>query len=134
MVEIQEESKEEILEELNSEILRQSDARIHDIPVEFRGDGPNLASVNLAMQNFMLVLGSKPGEGVPENSTMIKDVMSSFAEFYDKQTLTVEFPRILNQLKGNDSNIEIITSSMLQPLKMNIVGFPMADSRVFILV
>ena len=93
--------------------MRLNDSRIDEIPVEFRGDGANLARINLTMQNFMLVLGSKPGEGVPENSTMIKDVMSSFAEFYDKQTLTVEFPRIINQLKGNDSNIEIITSSML---------------------
>ena len=40
--------------------------------------------------------------------------MRAFAELYDKNTLTVEFPRILNQIEGTDTkSIEIITSSLL---------------------
>ena len=44
----------------------------------------------------MFLFGTKPGCGVIENTKLIKDVMRSFGELYDKETLTIQFPDILD--------------------------------------
>ena len=54
--------------------------------------------LDVVTQNFMFLFGSKPGFGVVENTKLIKDVMRSFGELYCKETLTVQFPDILDQL------------------------------------
>ena len=56
----------------------------------------------------MLIVGAEPGGIINEDTNLIKDTMRSFTEQYDKETLTVEFPKILQNLKGSDSKIEII--------------------------
>ena len=64
----------------------------------------------------MLVVGTAPGSAVAADCTIIRDAINNFMHFYDKQTLNIRFPEILRQLQGTDTNIEIINSSMLQPL------------------
>ena len=61
----------------------------------------------------MLIFGAKPGNSVTGDTKLIFDVMSCFENFYDKLTQTVSIPTALNCLKGSDTNIEIVSSSML---------------------
>ena len=46
----------------------------------------------------MLVVGAEPGNGVKADTKIIKDTMRNFMELYDKRTLTVRFPEVLQQL------------------------------------
>ena len=82
----------------------------------------------------MLVVGTSPGSAVASDCTIIRDAVGNFMQFYDKPTLTIRFPEILRQLQGTDTNIEIITSSMLQPLQMSIKGNLISDISAFIFV
>ena len=61
----------------------------------------------------MLIAGAAPGNGVRADTELIGDVMRTFMELFDKVTLTVEFPLILQNLKGSDAQIEIMQSTML---------------------
>ena len=82
----------------------------------------------------MLVVGTSPGSAVASDCTIIRDAVGNFMQFYDKPTLTIRFPEILRQLQGTDTNIEIITSSMLQPLQMSIKGNLISDISAYIFV
>ena len=82
----------------------------------------------------MLVVGTNPGSGVEADTKLIKDVLGKFCELYCKKTLTIQFPEVFQQLKGTDTEIEIITSSMLQPLRMGIRGYKVEDVSVYIFV
>ena len=61
----------------------------------------------------MLIYGAKPGMGVNIDTKLIHDVMTCFLELYNKRNLTVMLPDILDQLKGSDTNIEVVQSSTL---------------------
>ena len=66
-----------------------------------------LGSANkVKVQNFIFI-GVAPGVLVDADTKIIKDTMRTFIEQYDKETLIVEFPRILYNLQGSDSQIEI---------------------------
>ena len=82
----------------------------------------------------MLVVGTSPGAGVKADTKLIRDVLRSFKELHDKMTLTIQFPEVLEQLQGSDAQIEIITSSMLKPLRMGIRGYRVVDVSVYIFV
>ena len=71
----------------------------------------------------MLIYGAKPGMGVNIDTKLIHDVMSCFLELYNKRNLTVMLPDILDQLKGSDTNIEVVQSSTLQMMRMGIKCF-----------
>ena len=60
--------------------------------------------------------------------------MNNFTKFYDKLTLTIEFPDILARLQGSDTNIELITSSTIMKLRMSIKSSPVTISNAFIFV
>jgi hypothetical protein len=61
----------------------------------------------------MLLFGAKPGNGISTKTQFIFDVMSCFEKYYDILTQTVMLPTVLDNLKGSDTNIEIVVSSML---------------------
>ena len=82
----------------------------------------------------MLLVGAEPGLGVNEDTSLIKDAMYNFKHLYDKQSLTVQIPGILQNLQGSDTNIEIITSTMLKPLQMSIKGNTIIDISAHIFV
>ena len=65
-----------------------------DSETQARGDSKNLVKGNL-VQNFVLIAGAAPGNGVKADTKLIGDVMRTFMELFDKMTLTVEFPIIL---------------------------------------
>ena len=104
-----------------------------DKKVATRGGATGLIKT-VQVQNFMLVVGTSPGSQVASDCTIIRDAVGNFMQFYDKPTLTIRFPEILRQLQGTDTNIEIITSSMLQPLQMSIKGNLISDISAFIFV
>ena len=63
--------------------------------------------------NFTFVKGCKPGYTVDGNTKLIRDSMRNLLEQGDKKTMTVNFPEVIDQIKGTDSNMEIIKSSTL---------------------
>ena len=79
-----------------------------------------------------MVLGCQPGLGVIGDTKLIKDVMDNFFKFYDRLTLTVEFPDILDRLQGSDTNIEMITSSTIQKLRISVKSFQIEQSSAYI--
>ena len=82
----------------------------------------------------MFVVGTEPGLGVRSDTKLIKDTILAITQLYDKQSLTIQFPEVFRQLQGSDTKIEIITSSMLQPMRMNIKGFQIKEISVYVLV
>ena len=61
----------------------------------------------------MFLVGAAPGRGVKSDTKLIRDALLTIKQLYDKQDLIVQFPDIFKQLRGSDTQIEIITSSML---------------------
>lgn len=61
---------------------------------------------------------------------MIEDVQQAFLKKFDKDTMTCEFPDILDHLQGQDANFEMVTSNTIQTLKLsyqhNIIGKTLA--------
>ena len=55
-------------------------------------------------------------------------------EQFDKGTLTVEFPKILQNLQGSDAQIEIIQSSVLQTARLSVKGNQSKNPQAYILV
>ena len=89
---------------------------------------------DVLIDNFMLIYGSKPGYGVKIDTKLIRDVMRCFLELYDMHSLTVTLPNILDQLQGSDTNIEIVTSSNLQTMRMGIRCFEVVRSTAYVFV
>ena len=56
--------------------------------------------------------------GVKSDTTMVKDVAKSFGKFYDKDSLSIVFPEILEYLKGKDANFEMISSNTMQQIRL----------------
>ena len=82
----------------------------------------------------MFIAGAAPGDGVRADTKLIKDTMRTFLEQYDKLTLTVEFPKILQNLKGTDAQIEMSQSSMLQTLRIRVKGNKPVNPKAYIIV
>ena len=76
------------------------------------------------VQNFMMIFGAKPGDGVSTDTKLIPDVMRCFENYYDRLTYTITFPNILACLQGSDTNIEIVQSSMLKFARLAIECYP----------
>ena len=49
---------------------------------------------------------------------MVKDVTEAFLFKFDRDSLTCEFPAIVSDLVGTDTNFEIVSSGTLQTLKI----------------
>ena len=62
---------------------------------------------------MILVKGCKPGMGIQADTKLIEDFACCLIDKYDKDTLAIVFPSIIDLLKGTDANIEIIKSSQL---------------------
>ena len=86
------------------------------------------------MQNFMMIVGAAPGGIVEADTKLIKDTMRTFFDLYDKESLTIEFPAILQNLKGSDAEIEIMQSTMLQRLRLMVSGNSPVNPKAYILV
>ena len=77
-----EEMNEETKEESKEEAKEQPETRMtYTRDFENKKDSNLVEDINYQpMANFMLVLGAKPGLTVPENTSLIEDVMRSFSD------------------------------------------------------
>ena len=82
----------------------------------------------------MFLFGAKPGNGISTKTQFIFDVMSCFEKYYDILTQTVMLPTVLDYLKGSDTNIEIVVSSMLQLARVAINCYNVLKSKGLIFV
>ena len=82
----------------------------------------------------MLLFGAKPGNGVSTKTQFIFDVMSCFEKYYDISTQTVMLPHVFDYLKGSDTNIEIVQSSMLQLARVAINCYRVLKSKGLIFI
>ena len=71
----------------------------------------------------MLIFGSAPGFGLVLESKLIRDVMRCFMQLYNKENLSIMFPNVLSHLRGSDAKIELVTTTMLQKLRIVIKHF-----------
>ena len=78
------------------------------------------------------MVGAGPGGGVKSDTKIIRDILLCFKQLYFKDSLIVEIPKIFKQFQGSDTQIEIITSSMLQTLRMDIVGHQSKNPVVYV--
>ena len=86
------------------------------------------------MQNFFIVVGAEPGRGVAADTKLIRDAFRNLLEQYDKKTLTIKFPQILQNLKGSDAKIEIMQSTMLQPILIPVRGNRPVKPKAYVFV
>ena len=82
----------------------------------------------------MLIFGSAPGYGILLDTQLIKDVMRCFMQLYNKENLSIMFPDVLSHLRGSDAKIELVTTTMLQKLRIVINHFKIVRSSAFIFV
>ena len=57
-------------------------------------------AASVKRENVMLLFGCRPSLGVLSETTMIKDLIQCIYNRLDRQTLSVEFPSVLDQLLG----------------------------------
>ena len=81
-----------------------------------------------------MVVGAEPGSGVNDDTKLIRDAFRNFLEQYDKKTLTILFPKILQNLKGSDAKIEIMQSTMLQPILIPVRGNRPVKPKAYVFV
>jgi len=66
----------------------------------------------------MIAFGCRPSEGVAAQTTMIANVSYILDSLYDRFTQAVEFPTCFDSMKSDDANIEIVSSSSLQTMRL----------------
>ena len=64
-----------------------------------------------------MVFGCPPSIGVPAETKMMQAIAETLIDGCGPD-MTVTFPEVLNSLEGPDSNIELVTSSTLRPLRL----------------
>ena len=63
-----------------------------------RGGGSQTNIFKIINNNFILVLGTEPASCVPADTKLIKDCINYMKQFYEKETLLIQFPDIMRQL------------------------------------
>ena len=53
---------------------------------------------------------------------------------YDKLSQTLMFPDVIKQLRGTDTDIEIVTTLSLQKIRMAVKNFPAVRKSAYIFV
>ena len=94
----------------------------------------NSELVHPHQSNYIFILGSPPKRGVKIDTKLIRDVMACFLQQYDKLSQTVMFPKVIKQLRGTDTNIEIVTTLTLQKIRMAVKNFPAVRKTAYIFV
>ena len=83
---------------------------------------------------MILVKGCAPGATVEADTKLIEDFANCLKDRYEKDSLTIVFPTIIDQLKGTDANIEIIKSSQLQNLRLTVKPLKAKQKIAYIFV
>ena len=72
-------------------------------------------------ENFFILYGCHPGGMIAMETKFESDLTRTLMN-YDKSTLEISFPDILQGMQGTDCNFEIAQSITLQPLKLRFQG------------
>ena len=70
-------------------------------------------------KNVALLYGTEPGNMVEAETSMVRDFVKTLNVRFSKETLSVQMPEALEQMKGKDANFEVLVSSTIQPLKLH---------------
>ena len=69
------------------------------------------------VQNFILIFGCPPSEGVPARTMMASDISRAMIDHCSRDCLLI-FLDALDALQGRDVDLEIVTSATLRPLRL----------------
>ena len=69
-------------------------------------------------QNFCCLYGAKPSEGIISDSSMVKDFTKTLLNRFERKTLSVTIPDVLEHMKSKDASFEMVTSNELQQVKL----------------
>ena len=64
-------------------------------------------------QNFILIWGAPPSSFVQVNTTMVYEIIAALKSIIDRKSLSIAIPDVFENLKGNDTNLEMATSNTL---------------------
>ena len=101
----QEEEKQEVLEESKDQLVR-ADTRGGDAELDDK-----------THQNFKLLFGCKPSNGISAKSKMMEDFCRALEQSYDSNMIC-KLSDVLDSLIATDVNFEIISSQTAKPLLM----------------
>ena len=82
------------------------------------GTRGNTIAAKVVRENVLLLFGCRPSLGVDAETTMVKDLVKTLISRLDKETLSVTFPKVLNQMLGSHTSFEISVTDSIKPLQM----------------
>ena len=68
--------------------------------------------------NFIIGWGCEPVFQTDAETTMINHVVDQLNKYYDREKYFVEFPTIFENIKNNDTKLEISASNTLQKVRL----------------
>ena len=71
-----------------------------------------------SLQNFMLIMGCRPGLGVKADTKMVPEIVKRMLERYCRATFQLIIPRAYEDLAGSDVDFEVIASQSLPLLSL----------------
>ena len=80
--------------------------------------GNTLLDSSIKAVNFALVFGCPPSIGVKSDTKMLFDISFALIEGVAAHDMACTFPNVLETLQGTDTNLELVTSTTLMPLKI----------------
>lgn len=69
-------------------------------------------------ENVLLLFGCRPSLGVDAETTMVRDLVKTLISRLDKESLSVTFPKVLDQMSGSDASFEMSASNTIKPMQM----------------
>ena len=69
-------------------------------------------------RNFFFIFGCRPSKTVSADTDMVKQLVLTIENRYDKNTLKLEIPESFEYIKATNENLEITASSTIQPLNL----------------
>ena len=85
-------------------------------------------------QNFFFIFGCKPAKTVSADTDMVRQLVMTIENRYDKDTLKLEIPKSFEHLKATDEKLEITSSTTIQPLVLSFEDNFVTDSIGYIFV
>ena len=82
------------------------------------GTRGNTIAAKVVRENVLLLFGCRPSLGVDAETTMVKDLVKTLISRLDKETLSVTFPKVLDQMSGSDASFEMSASNSIKPMQM----------------
>ena len=76
------------------------------------------STYNAKKSNFIIFFGCKPSAGVDLKTKMVHDIAVIMESRFDPKTLSLHIPIVFDQLKSEDAQLEMVTSNLIQPMRL----------------